>query len=474
MKKLGYIWLFFSINAMIYSQQVAWIDHFELYELENDTLHFNQNAYEFVRTVEKQEEGGYTIYLYDLTTLYEFENNIIYSPYKVQALKKGPKDGRFFTYYGTYSERLYKMHYWDNQKTSDRKTFHIIENKQAIYQNLEASIRLPGIEKKDPTREFRLYSYLFPMLREVMDSFKLYLHIEPYQKYFITLSCNDSVNVKVVTTEVCNPANNSAKPILSTKELENELQRLLSKVKMPVFAIQHKVFPYYISYEIDIDDYISAQIKNDIRSNFQSSTLAFEKNDSLRVIIDPFNNKTIFYLPNSFDPRKSESWVYSYDGILDIIQNLIDINQDGYLDLVLDTVIKSNYSSGGGYQYEISYIPNYKIPGNYGPDIRESLFYTKDLGNQYYYDLGYEAGRIFYLDNNQEKDIIAFKMKYFFNKNKTRRDLLWSFYVQNNTSLTKALKLRHKEVEGMIEKLTQLIQYYVEHPEKLPVDFPMK
>lgn len=151
------------------------------------------------------------------------------------------------------------------------------------------------------------------------------------------------------------------------------------------------------------------------------------------------------------------------------------MNADGKVDIVLDTSFyeQTDISTVGDI-YTISYIPHYSTAKEYKYGLYETIQYSQSLGNNYYYmATDRNTAKIFCMKNNWEELVLHVHYDFVDAKGRNSNHYYLHTYAYNKPALTLSLKAHKKEGRALWISFSNLIQYYLEHPEKLPIDFPM-
>jgi hypothetical protein len=342
-----------------------------------------------------------------------------------------------------------------------------------------------GFEKKNWISQSNRVSFLlFPDLEKAMDSIPLLLYFGENQNYYFHFNHDGKeMDVKITVNDECSNYQVTKNPQFNITDLEEYLESL----SWPIMKIASKVQPYNLGHNYDLREIMRMKVEEEIKNGFKNSIKVFDqRKDSLFAIVDSFNNKTILY-----DIHHAKEYQYSENqmGLSEIIDfnpsRKVDVNNDGWMDLVIDTIAGENTS--------IRYIRSDTVLSEYETIYSRvnTMSFQKDLGNFYFYgvrkDQNTQWAEIYYLKNEVRYDILSFTRHQLYKRKISRSfDLInWSnddletkkyvyyTFVLNNKKLigntaNPKLGIERKKV------LIKLIEFYLQHPEQLPQDFKVK
>jgi hypothetical protein len=461
-----------ALGKPLFAQEIIVLDSFEPYERISDTIYFNRNNYDFVITRKidstRAKKNRYITQFYILKDLQDLRYKLAIPRYTY----KYQLPNNTYTNDKTYGYATSKL--WRTRKPLKNNCVKITTTKADHYLQ-ESSILLPG-EKKDTSKiSTSLSADFFPELKGPIDSMYSLLHFGNMEYYTIYINHNDSTRAYISFTDICNPINHTQKKILTRKELNEILKGYIDKIRFPELKLEKEIISYQVQINLSYDNYSDLMIRREKTNGFKNSIQIFPDNDSLFAIVDSFSNRTVYFNSQIYDGGFMGLGYYIDWGIKDFGNRLIDVSGDGRSDLILDTTFYeiADVSSVGDV-YSLNYIHNYAKGERINPQLVQTIQYSQDLGNSYYYlAKNRSSASIFCIHNNKNYLILDITNDYMNHKGKNGNQYYTHIFAHKRADLTQSIKFYSKQGISGRESMTRLIQYYKEHPEKLPVDFPM-
>jgi hypothetical protein len=453
------------VCSFIYGQTIVSVDNFKPYERMGDTIYFNRNHYEFVLSTQTNTKYGFNRKLHHLSSLEDLYRTEKIYPYTVKI--KGmswsslPDDNEC---------DICRTKVWYFPGIVTVKDIKIKKNDIAYYLE-ETKLLFPGMHKDTVNPKINLSLDLFPELDPILKKFYQFLSFENHQQYSVWFEFGDSINTTVDVPVLCNPEIHGTGPRYNGKELKHILDSMITNVHWPVLKVENAIIPYKTSKsEIEMIDYIGAQLEN--QQSLPNLRPLFINKDSILVRVDSLNYLSTLFIPGQQNEKYPTGYSSTVTGIIKFDQELFDINNDGRKDFVLDTT--EIYTFEGGVANKIEYIPDYATTSQYSFALNENLVYSEDLGNHYYYSLINEnEASIFFVKNNNYIKILNITSDFLDKKGEAHYRQFKHCTVYKNTDLTATYPAFSKKAYKMQTLLEEKIKYYLQHPEKLPIDFPM-
>jgi hypothetical protein len=464
-KRLSIFGILYLICLFSYGQRIVSVDDFEPFERQGDTIYYNRNNYEFVVSHHTKEAYYNNVKLFYLYNLNDYSNKTGFYPFSIKFKNKKLRFRQM-----DFDCELCLTEGWHVPGKAELKDFKIKKNDMAYYLE-ERAVLFPEMPKDSNIQQLYIPIHLFPELEPIFKKFYDYLNFENDQKYSLHFDWKGSMNTEVEVPILCNPEINGTGTRYNQYELKHILDSLLMHVKWPLLKVEKSVLSYTtISFQIGLSDYVGEKLQK-MRYNKNLKPL-LNSSDSLLTFVDSINYFTTVFILGKDDKVDPTAYSLTVPGIIDYNRPLADINNDGRDDYVLDTLVSHNYD---GVTCIISYIPNYAETNHYEYSLSQSIDFTGALGNHFYYWVkNNREASIFYIKNNTKTEVISITENNFDAKLKIHPDQLFQhFSMFKNDDLTVTYPSNSKKAGKIHQVLEDKIKYYVEHPEKLPVDFQL-
>ncbi len=471
MRKIFILFLFIS---QVHAQQIVELKKFKPFEQINDTLYFNKNGYDIVKVAEPiypksdtlKKPKRYDIFFYilrndhaDASDLKNLSKDLEYSLRSSPEFKKNKS-----YYYGNISSQ--SSLYEKIRITSKRPDWHI----EMKHDSLETSLPINYLTEDVvnlPISRFR-------KLGKTLDSISSLLNYSEGQEYSIFISHNKTAEVQITPSNECTNYTETKIPKKSLHDIEVSLE----KWRWPTFKIDGTIYPYKLNTSTSYAGVSSLKLGNELDNGFSNSIQVFENNKNLWALIDSFNNRSVVYLVGLKDSELTIVKRETRKGLLNMNRaDQWDINNDGYNDLIIDSIELTN-------ETEIYFFPNYPLATAYSYDLTDKLVFKTSLNNNYYYSVSSssnESVSLFLVNQGIRKEIIGYAKLPLYKRRlshlRRRRNELkgYRFYtfVLNTPQLS--IKTKNPKKAYMVkQKIMDLLVDYLDHPEKLPIDFPTK
>jgi hypothetical protein len=212
-------------------------------------------------------------------------------------------------------------------------------------------------------------------------------------------------------------------------------------------------------------------------------------------VVDTFNNRSFIYEVYHHNNIQYSSPQYELRGLVDFAPGKrIDIDNNGFPDVILDTII----SQSTRIRY-IRALPNSKGYNYWGSksmyDRIDYLEFYKNLGNFYFYNFNKdetdESVEIFRIEADGKQPVIEFsRSKYEQGRSnhggRYYHIVAWSYdsyiptyktlyktYILNNKKMSKKT-LNPKKAIVLKKEFVKLVEYYLNNPKQLNIDFGNK
>jgi hypothetical protein len=476
------------------AQQIVRLDKFEPFELIGDTLHFNRNGYDVVLVTEPYWENWWiktkkpdyyknNFYILkndhnDLEGMLKIKHNLqtsiwSHKNYKKFKCRTGAGTG------GKYGKDLY----YQFTINSDKSLWDIkIEEHYLDPLNKEK----PQVQ----SGHYKLPLDLMDDKRNLLDSVVALFNYQQLQNYAIEINVGSTQEAEITPNDLCSDYNTTKIPNTDLTQLE----KTIASFDWPTLKMHTQVEDYTLATTTSYESVISKKIRKETKNGYPESIRVFKQPESLFAIVDSFNDLTTFYLIDPDDRYIMSK--YTRFGVWEIDSTqYTDINNDGLLDLILFSgSLKSDKKT-------LSYIPCYPLKkksgyyGNpYGSHLNREFYFQQSLGHHIYYDVAIsseykETTSIYLMKNDKKIHLIkyskGFKKRRYGNHRRKRIDwersytydlqskLRYSYTVRGNSKMsgkTKSSKIAYEKKSD----LYTLINYYLDHPDQLFLDFKIK
>jgi hypothetical protein len=477
MKKSIVILSFIISMVQLGAQTIPIVTEVKLFEHIGDTLYFNRAGYPWIQHHSKDSLNNNITHVYYLATSSELDNNFSIQNHRYKVFEK------FINHSKSEDKELYHLFSWESLKT--RYPTIKLNDRNLDYFLRESQLSPPKIKKEETKKWINIDIDVLPQFYPAVDSLlnSLYFYQDPaFNGYAVTISIDDSVKVGIKNTASCTPTDIANKSKYTVGELEVKMVEWITQLNPPVLKIDKKAYPYKTRFNLTNREYHYYVLKTEVKTGFKKSKKVFTDNDTLLKLHNPLIEASYYYSPYCFnltlppvlpEDYSKRSYVREHDQppytILpdEKVLKRIDINHDNREDILVDTII--SYSDN-----TISYIPNINALYNYRWSIRDKITYHIALGNHFYYMYFSDYNlKIFYIKDDNIHNVLSIATysddpyEYRFSHK------ILSCYVYNIEELTKKIQISKKESHVLQEKVLNLIRSYLEHPEKLPIDFPM-
>lgn len=463
------ILLIFQLTVIGYSQKVKVLkygEEFTPFELRNDTLFYNRDGYDIVEqrdsvTYKKSNSSKYsklkssTFYLLLKSGLtidsvekrsealeafinFHFKENKKLNPHQTPTIYKSASiDG--------ISYLNYVYGYDINHDINPKFYFHLLEKSDEL--NIKDTNTLP----------IRLYDSDLRQLDQLIDSILPIINYKNEQGLYIEVIYTDKPNIKIVPYNSCQPIIN----INYSKNNITDIHTKISSYSWPVLVLHNEVKNYVVDLYINYETYARKVILDECKNGFQNSFKIFNE-DSIYMYCDYINNKSIIYKKHNiseiYDKREIahntftiEDSAYNVDE-----KNYKDIDNDGRIDYVLDTLKEQNLNN---IHYIIQSKQN-KYPSKFFENV-QSMIFSYSFGKNVYYNAQSNASAyLYYIKNGINIELLSFKHRYdqfiYYDKigaklklKKIQHQLYYKklfiekieFYLRNSTQLFKDYKI---------------------------------
>lgn len=476
MKQLCYL-LFIFLPLM--AQHVV-LDEFKPYRYTNDTLYYNEHNYQYVFL--KNKNGSIYSY-YKLKNNLEESSNLVFRKKYRKALE--------------YNTIFYSLNVnYNLLNLPHEKAITFKSKKKNASNEALSNLKFPLINRD--TIEFKFVEFIFfpELLDKILKKTDLF-HFNLTQSYSINISViNSKPIVNITSTENCNINNYSEKEVLSLNELKKHIEMVIDEYVFPVYNYCGKIYQYRLYFRLYYHQMAQKIIENELKNTYNKSQKIFDTNSDLYYYVDSFNNVTVYYSKSVIDTIINDNnkyimyheanekstidtnYKYLYSFTNGIKNHLImrDYNNDGLKDLFVDSIYNS-YDNN----YVVTYIPNtenFNFINYYTSNhnlLLNFLSYSKNLGNNFYYNTNnsllfrYKNGLLDTIASIDHKDLIVEgratfykpQTKYYF---KNHSDLSSIFYYRKK-------KKQVKQEQELKNKFNKMVQYYINNPEKLVLDY---
>jgi hypothetical protein len=479
MRKLIYLLAF---TTSLHAQGIVQLAGFNPYQMVGDTLYFNKNGYDIVRTIKptfKTSKKG-SKQIGEIATYFILTND--------HTDKKQMRANTLALIRGIVSNDEYiklKCSYNFNdylEAPTKRFEFVTVYGKrcdwipQLILDTTKLQFEGSYLQYDDNTIDL----FYLPKEKRMLDSISTFLDYIENSYYYVDIKQNVQTEVELIPADKCSDYNQLSIPNRTVTDLEN----FLSAYKWPIFKADSRPVPYRIFRSFSYQDFIRVKLEEELKNGCANSYKLFDQKDSLYALVDSFNQKTILYLAG----MKEERVILSSTSRSKIIEfgddRRIDVNNDGFADIISDTSKFGNVTT-------ISYYPNHQTRNKYNhpwytSPFTETLKYTFSLGKGYYYLLtcteDNEYAEIFHFKDNFKKTLTYYR-KVFTVKSKHRRryrryesndkkdkKYFYEWYTGGIKSKTYTTHHPEKAI-GFKNAAIKQLQNYIDHPEQLEKDF---
>lgn len=496
MRKIIILFLFIS---QLQAQKIVVLDKFEPYEHIGDTLYFNRNGYDIVKLmvpVIKKTKNGPKIIRYD-ADYYVLINDTIdnkqmqLNEYRLsRGIQKAPEYKKFKCYAYTSTENGYVN--YNNGIGRYKKIRLSGKNCDWIGSLLVDTAMERRNFKEDMSFSDNVLLKNINGGKEILDSISDMLNYIENPNFYLSIYKFDTVRANIRPYDQCSDYREISVPEGNVEDLE----KFLRSYQWPILKVHNNISPYSFVYNSKYTEVSARMIERELKNGFTNSVKLFDQEDSIYALVDSFNLKTFLFEPLN---KYSSYQISKHDKIISLEESLrVDINNDGYKDIVIDTIVNDVNRT-------VIYSPNYPKKDKSGKSrytfgYFEQLSYTYNLGNgNYYYleesDKDNELAFIFHLGNGKSYTFIEYcktpikrslfsdnqryrsryrrRRRYYDDSIKQIAGYGYGLYVKNK--ITKRTGTRNAEkAVTMKQEAIDLFQYYIDYPEKILEDFKYK